>query len=131
MQADQPAASDPAAPVAPMAPEPAVGEKRPLEEGVVASAAAAEDTAEAAQDTAPPAAAIVAEVPGDDEAPLKKQQTGRSAGKVGPMRETVYRLLAPSKHAGFVIGKGGAQIKELREGTGARIKVRGPSHSPL
>uniref|UniRef100_A0A061RNM9 Poly(RC)-binding protein 2/3/4 n=2 Tax=Tetraselmis sp. GSL018 TaxID=582737 RepID=A0A061RNM9_9CHLO len=105
-------ATDPvvAPPVDTTAPvEPAVGEKRPLDDGngqvgVVAAADGA--------------------VPVETEAPFKRQQVapGRAAA-AGGSREVVYRLLAPSKHAGYIIGKGGSLIKQIREETGARLKV--------
>jgi hypothetical protein len=101
-----------------MASDLSVGAKRPLEAGAVAAAAPVATPAE------PLATALdAATAMSMDEAPLKKQQISRLPPKGGSLRETVFRLLAPSKNAGYVIGKGGAQIKELRERTGARIKV--------
>jgi hypothetical protein len=37
--------------------------------------------------------------------------------------DVVFRLLCPNARTGSVIGKGGEVIKQLREDTGARIKV--------
>ena len=37
--------------------------------------------------------------------------------------ETVFRMLCPSSRAGSVLGKGGCIIRQLREETGARIKL--------
>lgn len=37
--------------------------------------------------------------------------------------ETVFRMLVHSSRVGAVIGKGGDHIKQMREDTGARVKV--------
>lgn len=84
--------------------EPAVGEKRALE-----CAAAG------------PTPAVSQEAASSLEAPFKRQQISRPIGR--STRETVFRLLASTRHAGYVIGKGGTQIKQMREETGARLKV--------
>ncbi|KAG0471989.1 hypothetical protein HPP92_016535 [Vanilla planifolia] len=40
--------------------------------------------------------------------------------------ETVFRLLCPSDKAGSLIGKGGSNVRQIREETGARIRVEDP-----
>lgn len=40
--------------------------------------------------------------------------------------ETVFRLLCPSEKTGCVIGKGGAVIRQIREETGARVRIEDP-----
>jgi ribosomal protein S3 len=35
----------------------------------------------------------------------------------------VIRLVIPTGKAGFIIGKGGANVKQLSEETGARVKI--------
>ncbi|KAI7984809.1 KH domain-containing protein HEN4 [Camellia lanceoleosa] len=37
--------------------------------------------------------------------------------------ETLFRILCPATKTGGVIGKGGAVIRQVREGTGARIRI--------
>eukprot|EP00192_Tetraselmis_astigmatica_P003922 CAMPEP_0117656212 /NCGR_PEP_ID=MMETSP0804-20121206/4686_1 /TAXON_ID=1074897 /ORGANISM="Tetraselmis astigmatica, Strain CCMP880" /LENGTH=468 /DNA_ID=CAMNT_0005462603 /DNA_START=63 /DNA_END=1470 /DNA_ORIENTATION=- len=102
---------DPAA--VPSAAEPTVGEKRPLDVPAVAKTEPAGDAA---------AAPVVGLNGAGVEAPSKRQQVSRPQSRPGN-RETVYRLLAPSKYAGYIIGKGGSLIKQIREETGARLKV--------
>ncbi|XP_077556508.1 heterogeneous nuclear ribonucleoprotein K-like [Haemaphysalis longicornis] len=48
------------------------------------------------------------------------QHTGQNGGT-----ESEMRLLMHQSHAGCIIGRGGCRIKELRESTGANIKVHG------
>ncbi|WOK96333.1 hypothetical protein Cni_G05040 [Canna indica] len=40
--------------------------------------------------------------------------------------ETVFRMICPAEKAVFVIGKGGAFVRQCREETGARIRVEDP-----
>ncbi|CAL8461598.1 g1129 [Coccomyxa elongata] len=51
----------------------------------------------------------------------KRQAIGAHEGPPGA--ETVYRLLVQSKKVGSVIGKAGAIVKQIRDETGARIRV--------
>ncbi|XXG51491.1 hypothetical protein AAC387_Pa03g0042 [Persea americana] len=48
----------------------------------------------------------------------------RTSGK--PNAETLFRILCPSEKTGGVIGKGGATIRQLREETGAKIRIDDP-----
>ncbi|MCO5591241.1 hypothetical protein L7F22_045224 [Adiantum nelumboides] len=45
---------------------------------------------------------------------------------LGPASDIVYRLLVPSAKMGRVIGKQGMRIRELRETSGAQIKITDP-----
>lgn len=45
---------------------------------------------------------------------------------LAPASDIVYRLLVPSAKIGRVIGKQGARIRELREASGAQIKITDP-----
>mmetsp|Transcript_22580 Transcript_22580/g.56855 ORF Transcript_22580/g.56855 Transcript_22580/m.56855 type:complete len:368 (+) Transcript_22580:271-1374(+) len=58
--------------------------------------------------------------PGEDNRPPAKK-AARPAGSA--RADTVYRLLTPSRFAGYVIGKGGATIRQVRQDTGSRLKV--------
>ncbi|PKA57518.1 KH domain-containing protein [Apostasia shenzhenica] len=40
--------------------------------------------------------------------------------------DTVFRLLCPCEKTGCVIGKGGAVIRQIREETGARVRIEDP-----
>lgn len=48
---------------------------------------------------------------------------GNPSKRMALADETLFRLLVPDKKIGSVIGKGGKIIKQLREESGARIKV--------
>lgn len=52
----------------------------------------------------------------DEESPSRKRNMDEPAG-------VVFRLLVPNHKIGQIIGKEGANIKQLREETGARIKI--------
>ena len=46
-----------------------------------------------------------------------------AAGTETPTAYCVLRLVIPTKKAGILIGKGGANVKMLFEETGARVKI--------
>ncbi|KAK1415937.1 hypothetical protein QVD17_31725 [Tagetes erecta] len=48
---------------------------------------------------------------------------GSNSGFVGPAQEFSLRLVCPTENIGSVIGKGGAIIKQIRQESGALIKV--------
>lgn len=56
----------------------------------------------------------------DDRSMQFAQHTGQNGGS-----ESEMRLLMHQSHAGCIIGRAGCRIKELRESTGANIKVHG------
>eukprot|EP00884_Botryococcus_braunii_P022439 jgi/Botrbrau1/887/Bobra.0167s0011.2 len=58
------------------------------------------------------------DLPGTPE--TKRQAHG---APVSPVSETVYRLLAPGRKVGAIIGKGGTIVKTIRDETGGRIRV--------
>lgn len=51
---------------------------------------------------------------------------GQLAQAGGPPMEIVFRLLCTTVKTGSIIGRGGAIIRQLREQTGARIKIAEP-----
>ncbi|KAK9867977.1 hypothetical protein WJX84_003028 [Apatococcus fuscideae] len=62
--------------------------------------------------------------------PLKRPYEGGPVGEAPEMKkpaagppETVIRVLVPGRRAGKVIGKGGAIVKQLKDMTGARIRM--------
>ncbi|GBG73588.1 hypothetical protein CBR_g16930 [Chara braunii] len=55
--------------------------------------------------------------------PLDGQNGGAAKKMATESSETVYRLLVSYKKIGSIIGKQGAIIKQIREETGARIKI--------
>ncbi|KMS97210.1 hypothetical protein BVRB_7g177620 [Beta vulgaris subsp. vulgaris] len=54
--------------------------------------------------------------------PLSQQQPKPSNNVVG-VGESLFRILCPAEKVGGIIGKGGAVIRQLREHTGARIRI--------
>ncbi|XP_078440242.1 uncharacterized protein LOC144710375 [Wolffia australiana] len=42
------------------------------------------------------------------------------------MHDVIFRMIVPSKHIGRVIGKEGSRIRQIREETGATIKIADP-----
>jgi transcription antitermination factor NusA-like protein len=52
-------------------------------------------------------------------------------GGYAPQPETEIKLLVPNGQAGGLIGKGGCTIKEIRETSGARIKMAQASEMPI
>eukprot|EP00850_Spirogloea_muscicola_P021313 SM000244S08548 [mRNA] locus=s244:111786:114192:- [translate_table: standard] len=57
--------------------------------------------------------------------PVMENGSGKrhAAAGSGPTVEASFRLLVPAKRVGSIIGKQGATVKQLREDTGAKIKI--------
>uniref|UniRef100_A0A0C9S1P1 TSA: Wollemia nobilis Ref_Wollemi_Transcript_25054_1622 transcribed RNA sequence n=1 Tax=Wollemia nobilis TaxID=56998 RepID=A0A0C9S1P1_9CONI len=60
----------------------------------------------------------------DDEYEGEEETRAKRAARASS--DVVFRIVVPSREIGKVIGKQGAKIKQLREETGARIKIADP-----
>ncbi|SNX85350.1 related to poly(rC)-binding protein 3 [Melanopsichium pennsylvanicum] len=78
-------------------------------------------SSEAAATTSPAAAAAAAAV--DAPSPLAGDDNAESANNLDPNATLLVRALVSTKEAGIIIGKGGANVAELREQTGVKAGV--------